>query len=156
MKLYCSIGLVVWLRRQRRSYFQQSGLVIFCKFGYLFLAKFHTGIALQAIAWSTSPGCVRSRTSDSLQRSCGTWSAVLCSKGVHSHPYRRQPSSIHFLSSTEIMENGIWTYAASLPVKMYCSRAENLGNSVFLFGKLIIFLFIPLFFLFPRGSHCTG
>ena len=114
------------------------------------------GTGLVVSATNTNSCYVRSGSSDSLQWSCGTLSALLCSKGVHSHPYRRQPSSIHFLSSTEIMENGIWTYAASLPVKMYCSRAENLGNSVFLFGKLIIFLFIPLFFLFPRGSHCTG
>ena len=41
------------------------------------------------------------------------------------------------LSTTEIMENGIWTYAASLPVKIDFSSAENLGNLVFLFGELI-------------------
>ena len=35
------------------------------------------------------------------------------------------------------MENGIWTYAASLPVKIDFSSAENLGNLVFLFGELI-------------------
>ena len=41
------------------------------------------------------------------------------------------------LSTTVIMENGIWTYAASLPVKIDFSSAENLGNLVFLFGELI-------------------
>ena len=58
-------------------------------------------------------------------------------------------------STTEIMKNGIWTYAASLPVMIDYTRAENLGNSVFLFGELITILSIP-FFLFLGGNILTG
>ena len=53
------------------------------------------------------------------------------------------------------MENGKWTYAASLPEKICGSRAEHLGNSVFLFGELITILSIP-FFLFLGGNILTG
>ena len=58
-------------------------------------------------------------------------------------------------STTEIMKNGIWTYAASLPVMIDYTRAENLGNSVFLFGELITILSIPFFFI-PRGKYPYG
>ena len=51
-------------------------------------------------------------------------------------------------STVEIMVQGTWSYAASLPSPRGGSQAVTLANSVFVFGKyFILFSFHPAFYL---------